>query len=57
MDKKDDYQKIIEELRKNTQYLNIIEIEITQLQYKLNKIDKRLSSILRKKRGEKNEKR
>jgi hypothetical protein len=39
------HQKVIDELRKNTQYLNIINIEIGQLKFKLEEIDKKLSYI------------
>jgi hypothetical protein len=39
------YQKVIDELRKNTQYLNIINLEISQLKFKLDEIDKKLSYI------------
>jgi hypothetical protein len=51
-------QRIVEELRKNTQYLNIIDIGIARLESKLDEIDKKLSSILNKRRRakKKNEK-
>jgi hypothetical protein len=53
VNRESEYQEIVEELRKNTQFLNIIEIEITRLEYKLRKIDKKLSSLIEKKRRSK----
>jgi hypothetical protein len=49
MNKKDRllYQKVIEELRKNVQYLNILDIGIARIEAKLDSIDKKLSSILK----------
>jgi len=43
-------QRIIEELRKNIQYLNIIDIEIARLESKLDEIDKKISSMLNKRK-------